>query len=398
MNILHLIGDRFLPDNPDQTDVSGVVRVALELARLQVQQGHQVTIAAIGKEARSSTWHGVRLLSLRPVPWARVRVGKRVLDFRLHLPYVFLTRRQRFDIVHGHLYIYLRFLRARGHIAHIHGDPFYRGSRNEGIDLKPLDLQCIARYTNRQVAISKFVADELKQGLGNQGNVYTIYNGIDLAHFAHEQWARAARQLRSSWGVPDDGVVFLFAGAITSEKGVIHLARAFERLSHKAPVVHLALAGSSELWQASFSPQGLHREYEMKVRETLQDLHKDGRVHFLGRVSSADMPAVFHASDVTVVPSVWREGFGLVAVEALASGCPVIASRTGGLVEIVNEQNGLLVPVGDEQALEDAMLQLTSDPQRRQQLGEYARLSVQRFSWQKAVQELDQLYQEILTA
>lgn len=396
MNILHLVGDRQLPPDPEQADISGVVRVALELARAQADMGYQATVARIGRENWQSSWKGIRLLGLKGVPWARWQVGQTTLDFRQHLPYMLLTLRSRFDIVHGHLYSYMRFLRARARVVHIHGDPYYRGSRNEGIDLKPLDLQCIARYSDRQIAISQFVADELQRGFGSAGHVVTVHNGIEASHFARERWQAEGQRLRESWQVAQDTVVFLFAGAIVAEKGMIHLARAFTRLAEQRPDVHLAIAGSSELWGGALSEQGIHSEYERGVKQVLQPLYSAGRVHFLGKVPAARMPAVYHASDVLVVPSVWREGFGLVSLEGLASGRPVIASQTGGLVEVVNEQCGMLVPPADEEALEQAMGVLASDPAQRAQLGEAARQRAQLFSWTAAAQRLDTLYRELL--
>jgi glycosyltransferase involved in cell wall biosynthesis len=108
------------------------------------------------------------------------------------------------------------------------------------------------------------------------------------------------------------------------------------------------------------------------------------------------MPAVYNASDAVVVPSVCREAFGLVALEALAAGRPVIASSTGGLVEIVNEHNGILVPPGDEAGLEAAMRALSGDLALRRRLGRAARQHAQQFSWGGAAGQLDAIYQDIL--
>ncbi len=399
MKIMHMLGDRFLPTAPEKTGVSGVVRVPLEIARVQAQQGHHVTVAAVAEEARRTTWQGVHLVHIRAIPWARISLKSRSINFQTHLPYMLLTRLVSLDILHAHHHIYLRFLRARGRVAHFHVDPFYPGRNNEGLDLKPLDFQTIARYTDRQIGVSQFVTDQLRQGLGSQGNVSTVYNGVQIDDFAPSRWQEKAKRLRNEWGATAETVVFLFAGALVSEKGVIHLAQAFANLAQKIPTVHLALAGSVQLWHRKLSSsQDTPNAYEKQVREILQDMHAAGRVHFLGKISPAEMPAVFHASDVTVVPSIVREAFGMVALEALASGCPVIASQTGGLVELVNEQNGMLVPVGDEEALGTAMGKFASDADLRKQCGIAARETARYFSWQNAVRQIDALYHDILTS
>jgi glycosyltransferase involved in cell wall biosynthesis len=395
MKILHLLGDRNLPRDPDDAAVGGVVRAPLELARAQVSLGHEVSIAIVGKETWQATWHGVQLVGLAMVPWARVRVNERRLDFRQHLPYVFFTRRHTFDIVHGHLYLYMRFLRAKRRVVHLHGDPLYKGSRNEGIDLKPADFARIVRYSDAQVAVSKFVANELELSLGGLGNVHVVSNCVETARFNPEHQKEAGLRLRRAWGVQNGEIVFLFAGAIVPEKGVIHLARAFTRLAVHTPRVHIVLAGTSGIWGGALEQHGVHADYEHEVRRALQVAIEAGRVHFLGKVPAAEMPGVYAASDVVILPSVCREGFGLVILEALASERPVIASSTGGLVETVNEQNGILVPPGDEAGLEAAMRTLAIDHDLRRRLGIAARQQARCFSWENAARQLDNIYRSI---
>jgi glycosyltransferase involved in cell wall biosynthesis len=394
-HILHILGERQLPHNPDASGVSGVVRAALELARAQVVLGHKVTVAAIGGQAWSGEWHGVQLVGLVRQPWARVCMNGRVLDLRAHLPYVQLTHRHSYDVAHGHLYSYLRFLRARRRVIHIHADPFYKGSHNEGIDMKAADFLCMARYSHAQVAVSHFVAGELERGLEGRGSVHVVPNGVDSEYFDAQRWRAAGLELRTRWGARPDHIVLLYAGAIVPEKGVIQLARAFARLAADIPGMHLALVGASALWGSELGQLGYHDDYERAVREALRVPAEAGRVHFLGKLPVAQMPAAYAASDVTVVPSVWCEAFGLVALEALASGRPVIASQTGGLVEIVNEQNGRLVPPGDEQALEAALSNLASNADLRKRLGAAARRQALQFSWEAAARQLDAIYQDI---
>src|SRR5439155_15062333 len=137
------------------------------------------------------------------------------------------------------------------------------------------------------------------------------------------------------------------------------------RLAADLPDVHLALAGASGLWGGPLAAQGVHDDYEDTVRHALRAPLAAGRAHLLGKVPASDMPAVYAAGDLVVIPSVCREAFPLTALEALASERPVIASAAGGLVEVVNEHNGILAPPGDEAALEAAMRALVADRARR---------------------------------
>lgn len=401
MNILHILGNQKLPRNPDTEGAGGPARAALEIARAQVELGHSVTIAVADREPWETHWQGVCLRGLKLASWAVIRFGGRVLDFQRHVPYMLLTYRQPFDIVQGHVYSYMRFLRARGRVVHFHGDPTHRGSKNEGLHLKEADFLNITRYSHAQVAVSQFVADELRNNFGHavqsqQGyQVHVVYNGVDTEHFHPQRWRDVGGELRRKHHIPDEAVAFLFAGAIVQEKGVLHLARAFARLAADNPSVHLMIAGSNALWGSTFAEKSIHETYEQSVMQALEPLQTDGKVHFLGKVASSAMPGVYAASDVLVLPSICREAFPLVALEALSSGCPVICTNRGGTIEAVNEHTGIGVPPADEEQLVAAMRTLAGQPEIRAQYDTAARQRALEFSWHAAAQQLDMLYQKI---
>lgn len=397
MRILHLLADRKLPRDPDNEAASGVVHAALEIARAQAGLGHETSVAAIDRETWRAEWKGVRLIGLRAAHWARVKVNEREIDLSQHLPYILFTRRQAFDLVQAHHSAYMRFLRARGRVVHFHVDPLQHKNGNGNYALKPADFASIVQHSDAQVAVSRFVAQEVERGLKGSGNLHIVYNGVEEARFDPRRWAEEGLRLRREWGVEPGDVVFLYAGAVVPEKGTIHLARAFARLAAGMTRVRLVLAGAAELWGGALQPLSQQKlDYENEVKLILQAPGVAEKVHLLGKVPHLQMPALYAASDALVAPSVYREPFGLVAVEALASGRPVIASATGGLVEVVNERVGALVPPGDELGLEAAMRRLVEYPGLRNALGREARRSVQRFSWDAAAQQLDGIYRSIL--
>lgn len=392
MKILHLVGDLKLPRDPDTEGASGVINATLEVARVQVARGHEVWVAAVGRDSWKAQWHGVNLVLLKPARWGKIRLGSRTMDFQIHLPYVALTNTHQFDIVQGCPYYYLRFLKARARVTYFQTDPLHQGNGTHTAALSAADFALVAQNSGAQVAASRFVADQLRRGLGERGNIHVVYNGVDAQRFAPERWQPHSARMRAQWGIPEDAVVLLYAGAIVPEKGVVHLARAFARLCDQTSNVHLVLAGSSALWIQNLMTDDPALSYEHAVRAELEQLTQQGRVHFLGKVGAGDMPAVYGASDVVVIPSVWGDPFPLVALEALASGCPVVASNTGGLPESVNATNGLLVPPGDEHALQDALHLLVQDSGLRHQLGQMARVQGRRFSWETAARTLDMIY------
>ena len=392
LRILHIVGSLILPPNPDVAGVSGAVRAALEIGRVQVQLGHQVWVAAVGQEAWQVDWHGVHLINIKLMPWARVQFCGRSLDFSVQLPLALLTRRYRFDVIQGYMHNYLRFLRGRLRAAYFQTDPLYHGHGTDDISMKTADFNAVARFSHVQFAVSRFVAEQLKHGFGENSNVSVIYNGVDSQIFNCERWQERRNQLRQTWGVVEGDVVILYAGAIVPEKGVLPLARAFARLSTLHPNVYLVLAGGASLWNQSLVQYNPKLNYEYEVLAALKSASLNGRVHVLGPVSSGEMPGLYAASDVVVVPSTWQEPFGLVAVEALASSRPVIASNTGGLPETLDEGCGLLVPPGDEAGLETALGTLAESSPLRQQMGTAGRMRALNFSWERTVQSIDAVY------
>jgi glycosyltransferase involved in cell wall biosynthesis/O-antigen/teichoic acid export membrane protein len=393
--VLHILGSRILPQNPDAEGVSGVVRAALEIARAQTQQGYQVWVAAVGTENWEREWQGVRLISLRPASIPVLHLVGRELDLRVHLPFVRLCLLEAFDIVHTHLYDYVRGLRARARVIHFHSDPLTQVYQGQTPALGPGDFRLVARQSQAQVGVSQFVARRLQQGFsqhGLEGQVYWVHNGVDTQRFDPQRYLPLRRKLRQSWGVAEDETVFLFVGAIVLEKGVIHLARAFARLSQRYPKVHLVVAGSSKLWGSQLSSHDPHQAYAEEVRQTVGRC----KAHFLGNLPADQIPAVYAAADVVVTPSVMEEAFGLVALEGMASGKPVIASISGGLPEVVQLEAGLLVPPGDETALEAALHTLAEDPLARRSRGLAARQIALGFTWANTAQGLEQVYRAAL--
>lgn len=397
MRILHILGERKLAPDPNLQPVSGVVRAVLEIARAQACLGHDVTIAVVASQNWQSCWQGVRLRGLKSWPFAKFQLRGKVIDLRAHLPFVMLTHQHTYDIVQGHLYYYLRFLRAGARVAHFHADPFYAGSKNEGVDLKASDMAVIRANSSLQVAISKFVAGEIEQAFCGYTNICFVPNGIDINTFGEKRDYLEVVELKKKWGIPADGIILLFAGAVVPEKGVLQLACAFQRLAVYEENLFLVIVGDNKLWGSNTDHKDAHKDYEQAVRAKLTHLATSGRVHFAGRIAAGAMPLIYHTSDIVVVPSICREGFGQVALEAIATGKPVIASRAGGLPEIIDEHVGMLVQPGDEHELERAIYKLATDADLRSRLGTQGTARAANFSWLRTARQLDSLYQSILT-
>jgi glycosyltransferase involved in cell wall biosynthesis len=399
VRILHFLGTRRLPSDPEREAVGGVTRVALELARAQRRVGHQTWVVTTGPEAWSGAWMGVTLRSLKWRRWATLELGSRRWRLEEELPLMALTRSRRFDVVHGHELTRMRFVRAGMRIVHLHNDDF--GERGtERFERKAHTFWSWARGCDAQIGVSEFLVEALRASRSVAGepgadSIFRVPNGADLDRFGTDDQLERER-LRHEWGVKETNVVFLFAGAVAPQKGLRELGQAFSAISQELPEARLVIAGGWELWGDTITgPSNLSRRYGDSVREALAGPASRGQVIALGLVPPERIPAVHRASDVLVVPSVVGEGFGLSIIEAMAAGRPVVGSRIGAIPELVKRANGELVPPGDTGELARAMTRLARDPELRQRMGAQARLVARGFSWHRAAEILDQLYAQV---
>jgi len=211
-----------------------------------------------------------------------------------------------------------------------------------------------ARLVNFHVGVSRFVVDVVRRHAPGC-RVVQIPNGIDPAQFAPVGVSSGTIEPRT--------LVVACAGRLISGKGIEHALQAAARVSIRVPIV-LRVAGDGPLrttlaLAADVAPPGL-------------------TVEFLGWCES--MPDFWRESDIAIVPTAGlAEGFGMTALEAMASGLPVIASDSGGLAEVVSDGVcGVIYPAGDVHALSNALLRLATDPACRRLMGEAARARVLR--------------------
>jgi spore coat protein SA len=245
------------------------------------------------------------------------------------------------------------------------------------------------------LACSRFVLDRERDRLGRGAALSrVVYNGVAVESFlplADHQGE--AQKLRRQYALTDEPTV-LFAGKLRESKGVQILLQAMGRVWQARPRAALVLVGGTEY--------GLGRT----ARETpfMRDLRRQlaaarGRVVLTGFIPPPDMPRTYLLGDLFVGPSQIEEGLGLVFLEAAAAGLPVIATRLGGIPEVVRPgDTGLLLERQDDAAeLAEKIILLLDDPPRRQRLGRQGREMVQaNFTWEKIARELERVYNEIL--
>ncbi len=193
-----------------------------------------------------------------------------------------------------------------------------------------------------------------------------------------------APSFSARYGIP--GPYLLFVGRWASNKGLLDLVDAFAQVLREAPDAHLVLVGEDG---------GMRSAVEARSRS----VGVEGRLHAVGHLEDERwIAAAYREARLAVLPSEY-EAFGLVLLESLAQGTPVVASRVGGIPEVVEDgKAGLLVPPKAPSDLAAAIVRVWNDPALARRLGEYGRTEVvPRFTWEALADRLDQLYRRVLS-
>ncbi len=235
----------------------------------------------------------------------------------------------------------------------------------------------VSRYSDCVVSNSRAGADYALERMGLEPErVEVVYNGIEIPP---EVPADRLAALRASLGIGDGEVMGLFVGRFVEHKNLPSLVRAMAVLKESGPVPVMCLAGDGEL--------------RSRVETEIVRRGLEGCFRLLGQRD--DVEQLMQAADFVVLPS-FREGLSNTILEGMAAGRPVVASRVGGNVELLeHERTGLLYPSDDHLALARAMGRLVGDVELRRRLGtEARRVAERRFSIPAMVQRMESIYEQ----
>ncbi|SEN76088.1 glycosyltransferase family 4 protein [Paenibacillus sp. OV219] len=307
------------------------------------------------------------------------RVGRALLRFQPDLTQV--ENRPRYVLK-------LRRLAPSGKIwLNLHSSTFIR----KGV-ISEAELERSFRAADRVIVNSEYLREDAAARVPACAHkLRVVYPGVDTERFVSQytqEGARRRMQLRSERGWAGRSVV-LFMGRLLSIKGVHHLLQLMPRLIEEHPSVLLVIVGG-----AFYGSR--------RTTAYVNELHRLGRkmkgyVQFVPYVPYGEVPGWFLGADVAVVPSGKREAFGLVNVEAMACGLPVVATRAGGMKEIIEDGvTGYLVdPDQVVPEMRARLLELLQSERLRHEMGLRSRERVeQHFTWQHSAARWLQLFDE----
>ena len=295
-----------------------------------------------------------------------------------------LLRHDRFDLIHAHWLIPQGFVAALSLLITRRKIPLLCTSHGGDLfALKGKGLQRLKRWVMDKSAALTVVSKAMKKTVVDMGivpdKVDVIPMGVDLKGLF----------------TPDPSVQrktdeLLFVGRLVEKKGVHFLLEAMPAVLKKHPTVRMILAGSGPM--------------EQELRQQAGRLHLSERVDFLGMVAQTQLPALYQRATLAIFPfavvkSGDQEGFGLVQVEALGCECPVIAGDLPAIHDIItHEENGLIFPSGNAEALADAIIKLLDDPELRARLaGEGHKRVVHKFDWEIVAGKYAGVYDKLIS-
>jgi D-inositol-3-phosphate glycosyltransferase len=222
-------------------------------------------------------------------------------------------------------------------------------------------------------------------------NIEIIPPGVDTSRF----YPIPLDEARENAGVPLDDRVILFVGRIEPLKGLDTLLRALalmreSGLQCRVPHYLIVVGGDPDA-----SGENLTAEMA-RLQALCAELGLNDLVLFLGKRGQDTLPYYYSSADILVMPSHY-ESFGMVALEAMACGTPVVASQVGGLAFLVQEgETGFVVPNGDPNALSERLTRLLTDDNLRRRLGGQAAAYARQYSWENIVDRLLSVYSEVV--
>jgi glycosyltransferase involved in cell wall biosynthesis len=243
----------------------------------------------------------------------------------------------------------------------------------------------LARITHHQIALTPEEGNDYSNlGVANSNDISVIHSGVNLNFFKRSNME--SNPGRNELAIPPDSLVVGYVGWLIPIKGVTHLVNAMAEVVQRHPNSLLVLVGKGDG----------NGEEEIKLKEQVENLGLADNVRFLGWRSDVD--TIMGCFDIFVLPSL-NEGMGRVLVEAMAAGLPIVASRVGGIPDLVKHgENGLLVPPANAGALEQAISDLLNDKAKRKRMGETGKKMCRPYSIEAMVDKIDNLYSRLLDA
>jgi len=356
----------------------GVTNHISSLEHYLTKMGHKVKVIAPASKAVST--FGDRFIPVgkpRPVP-SSGSIARVTISLRLAPTIKAILDEEKFDIIHLHEPLCPMLCTTVLRLSQTANVGTFHAYGSIGYSLvKPLNTLFLKRWFRKlhgKIAVSKPAMELVNKHF--PGDYTIIPNGVDLDCFS------CGVSPIDEFG--DGKINILFVGRLEKRKGLDYLIEAHKHIKQEIPNSRLIIVGPGTR---------LRNKYEKRVAQNgLKD------VVFVGCVSHDELPRYYKTADIVCAPATGKESFGIVLLEAMALGKPVVASNIDGYASIMTHGvEGLLVPPRDEKALAQALVSLMASESLRQQMGAKGRLTAAEYDWKRIVQRVVDYYAKVLS-
>lgn len=385
------------PEYPPHV-VGGLGRHVAELTLAMAERGASVTVLTALRPADSAPEReereGLSVFRVKDAAPAALGLAEEVVQRNVALLQAALqltAEGRRFDLVHAHDWLTAHAARAVKHalgiplIATVHATEYGRyGGLFTDLQRRISDIEWWLAYEAwRVICCSRAMHAELQRIFQVPADkLCVIPNGVSVPLQTGDR--EHVKSVRRRYAADGERLLF-FVGRLVHEKGVDLLVRALPAVLAAHPSTVLVVAG-----------KGPERE---RLGVLAQELGVAARVRFAGHISDEERNTLYQAADAAVIPSRY-EPFGIVALEAMALGAPLVAARAGGLAEVVEHgRTGLLFQPGDLHSLAEQLLALLNTPSLGQAMARRARQAVaERYTWSRIADTTLDVYRLVLDA
>ena len=380
---LCIVTHTFLPH------VGGIERVVYEQCkRLRQKQFDPMVVTHRNYTEKNYVFDGIKVRC-----YDSVNIG-----FRLGIPYAiphisslktFLESVKSSDLIHVHGHPYLSSLIA-AKIAKKYSKPLVLTQHNTFIEYnnfwdtveKLNDLTIgkqVLKEADKIIVVSNATKNYILSLGADPEKIHVLHNGVDVNHF--KPLTGIKEEMRKKLNISKEASVVLTVRRLVYKNGIDTLIESAK----------LAIKKNSKL---VFLVVGKGPDFE-KVKEKIEELGIQGNFRLTGFISDEDLPFYYNVADFFVLPSKSGEGLPLVALEAMACGLPVIATKVGGISEVIKEDYGKLVPPNSPNSLAEAIVEFSYKELSTLKKDLRAMIE-QRYSWDKNVEKLSQIYEELI--
>lgn len=373
--------------------VGGIARVVHDLSKRLIKDGHEVTVVTY-KEGNVADYENDKGVNVYRVSNYMINPNN-FIDWIMQLNFNMLAKATEiinkegpFDVIHAHDWLVAYAAKSLKDsfgipiVSTIHAT---EAGRNSGIHDETQryinDTEWMLTYESTEVIVnSNYMKSELQRLFGLPfEKINVVPNGVNLNLYSGVERDYEFRRKYAA----DNEKIILFVGRLVYEKGIQNLIAAMPKILNSYHDAKLIVAGKGGMLD--------------ELKEQVNAMGIADKVYFTGYLNSKDVTKMYKCADVAVFPSTY-EPFGIVALEGMLSGTPVVVSDVGGLNEIVEHGvNGMKSYAGNPNSLADSILSLLFDPALCANVAKKARTKVkENYNWAKIAQDTHFTYQKAI--